>query len=124
VGSVTDLISIVDADPDLAGLLDEYEREQARREALTRERRLSAGDWAAANSIEPDMHHRGFLIIDGLVSREVDVLGRRCVELLGHGDVLRPGAGMPTAPTSMPRWGGWSSNPRGWPCSTTASWCA
>ncbi|HWF52615.1 MAG TPA: helix-turn-helix domain-containing protein [Solirubrobacteraceae bacterium] len=90
MGSVTDLISIVDADPDLAGLLDESEREQARREALTRERRLSTGDWDAANSIEPDMHHRGFLIIDGLLSREVDVLGRRCVELLGHGDVLRP----------------------------------
>ena len=39
-----------------------------------------------------DAHHRGFLIVDGLLSREVDVLGRRCVELLGHGDVMRPWA--------------------------------
>lgn len=90
VGSVTDLISIVDADPDLAELLDESERERARREALTRERRLSRGEWDAANSIEPDIHHRGFLVIEGLLSREVDVLGRRCVELIGEGDVLRP----------------------------------
>jgi hypothetical protein len=90
MGSVTDLISIVDADPDLAELLDESERERARREALTRERRLSPGAWDAANAIEPDLHHRGFLIIDGLLSRDVDVLGRTCVELLGHGDVLRP----------------------------------
>jgi CRP/FNR family cyclic AMP-dependent transcriptional regulator len=90
VGSVTDLISIVDADADLGELLDESERERARREALTRIRRLSPGEWDAANAIEPDVHHRGFLIIDGLLSREVHVLGRQCVELLGSGDVLRP----------------------------------
>ncbi len=90
MGSVTDLISIVDADPDLGELLDESERERARREALTRERRLSPGAWDAANAMEADAHHRGFLIIDGLLSREVNVLDRTCVELLGMGDVLRP----------------------------------
>jgi CRP/FNR family cyclic AMP-dependent transcriptional regulator len=90
VGSITDLISIVDADPDLAELLDEPERERARRQALTRVRRLSPGAWDAANAAEPDKHHRGFMIIDGLIAREVDVLGRSCVELLGQGDVLRP----------------------------------
>ncbi|MDQ6820217.1 MAG: Crp/Fnr family transcriptional regulator [Actinomycetota bacterium] len=90
MGSVTDLISIVDADADLAELLDESERERARREALTRVRRLSPGKWDAAKAIEPEKHHRGFLIIEGLLSREVHVLGRQCVELLGPGDVLRP----------------------------------
>src|SRR5206468_4927995 len=79
-----------DADADLASVLDERDRERARREALTRVRRLSVGEWDAANAIETDMHHRGFLIIDGLLSREVHVLGRQCVELLGEGDVLRP----------------------------------
>ncbi len=43
-----------------------------------------------AEAIEPDRHHRGFMVIDGLISREVDVLGRSCVELIGPGDVLRP----------------------------------
>lgn len=90
MGSVTDLISIIDADPDLAELLDESQRERARREALTRVRRLSPGDWDAARAIEPDTHHQGFMIIDGMLTREVDVLGRRCVELLGAGDVMRP----------------------------------
>jgi CRP/FNR family cyclic AMP-dependent transcriptional regulator len=90
VGSGPDLISIVDADPELADLLDESELKRARREAITRVRRLSRGDWDAANAAEPDTHHRGFLIIEGLLSREVEVLGRRCVELLGEGDVLRP----------------------------------
>lgn len=87
---MTELISIVDADPDLADLLDESELERARREALTRVRRLSPGEWDVTGAIEPDRHHRGFLIIDGLLTRDVTVLGRDCVELLGAGDVLRP----------------------------------
>jgi CRP/FNR family cyclic AMP-dependent transcriptional regulator len=83
-------ISIVDADPELGELLNESEYDGARREALARVSRLSTGGWDAAGALEHDSHHRGFLIVDGLMSREVDVLGRRCVELLGHGDVLRP----------------------------------
>jgi CRP/FNR family cyclic AMP-dependent transcriptional regulator len=83
-------ISIVEADPDLADLLEPREVERARREALTRVQRLSPGQWDAAAAQEPAEHHRGFLIIDGLLSRTVDVLGKRCVELVGHGDVMRP----------------------------------
>jgi CRP/FNR family transcriptional regulator, cyclic AMP receptor protein len=85
-----DLISIVDADPELGELLDRSELSIARRDALTRERSLSPGHWDAGAALELDSHHRGFLVIDGLLSRTVDVLGRRCVELIGHGDVLRP----------------------------------
>ncbi len=84
------LISIIDADSDLADLLDEPEIEAARRHAVTRVRALSPGPWEAADAFEADQHHQGFLIVDGLLSREVEVLGRRCVELLGPGDVLRP----------------------------------
>jgi len=83
-------ISIVDADPELADLLEPGEVERARREAVTRVRRLSEGEWDVAAALEPDVHHRGFMIADGLLSREVDVLGRRCVELIGPGDVMRP----------------------------------
>jgi CRP/FNR family transcriptional regulator, cyclic AMP receptor protein len=87
---VAEVISLVDADPDLADLLGEEDAERARREALTRVQRLSPGAWDAAAAMEPAAHHRGFLIVDGLLSRTVDVLGRRCVELVGHGDVMRP----------------------------------
>src|SRR5690348_11020438 len=83
-------ISIVDADSDLADLLDESEREDARRHAVTAVRSLPAGEWQASDAFEADRHHQGFLIIDGLLAREVEVLGRTCVELLGPGDVLRP----------------------------------
>jgi CRP/FNR family cyclic AMP-dependent transcriptional regulator len=90
MSAATDSISIVEADPELGDLLAEPERERARRETLTRVRRLSRGAWDVAGSVEPESHHRGFLIIDGLMTREVEVLGRRCVELLGAGDVIRP----------------------------------
>jgi hypothetical protein len=83
-------ISLVEADPDLGDLLGSQERERARREALARVVRLSPGEWDAASAYEASEHHRGFLVVDGLLSREVDVLGRRCVELIGPGDVLRP----------------------------------
>ena len=86
------VISLVDADPELGELLDEGDYERARREALARVSRLSPGVWDAAAALERDAHHRGFLIADGLMAREVDVMGRRCCELLGHGDVLRPWA--------------------------------
>ena len=83
-------ISLVDADPELGELLDEGDYERARRDALARVSRLSPGVWDAAAALDRDAHHRGFLIADGLMAREVDVMGRRCCELLGHGDVLRP----------------------------------
>jgi hypothetical protein len=56
VSSVTDLISIVDADDDLAELIDDAQRERARREALTRARRRSnaSGDDAAPSAEERD----------------------------------------------------------------------
>ncbi len=90
MSSSADSISIVDADPDLGELVPAADRDRARRETLTRVRRLSPGVWDVVAAEEPDAHHRGFLLIDGLISREVEVLGRRCVELLGAGDVIRP----------------------------------
>jgi len=84
------MISLVEADPDLGDLLDPPSLERARREALARVVRLSPGEWDASSAYEAAEHHRGFLVVDGLLSREVDVLGRRCVELIGPGDVLRP----------------------------------
>ncbi len=85
-----DVMSIIDADPELGDLLTESECERARRETLTRVRHLSPGTWDVRGAIEPDVHHRGFLVAEGLLSREVDVLGRSCSELIGPGDVVRP----------------------------------
>ncbi len=86
----TEVISIIDADPDLGELLDPTERERARQGTVTRVRRLPPGKWVALEALEEAAYHQGFLVIDGMLSREVDVLGRRCVELIGDADVLRP----------------------------------
>ena len=59
------MISIVDADPDLAEQLDDAQLERARHEALTRVQHLSPGEWDVAGALEPDVHHRGFLIVVG-----------------------------------------------------------
>jgi CRP/FNR family cyclic AMP-dependent transcriptional regulator len=86
----TKVESIVELDLDLAELLEEGELERARRDALVRVQRLSPGAWDPEAAREAEAHHRGFLIAEGLLSREVEVLGRRCCELLGPGDVMRP----------------------------------
>jgi CRP/FNR family cyclic AMP-dependent transcriptional regulator len=85
-----EVISLLDADPDLAEGIDPDDRELAARHATTRVTRLTAGEWDATTAIEADIHHRGFLVVDGLLSREVEVMGRGCVELVGHGDIVRP----------------------------------
>jgi CRP/FNR family transcriptional regulator, cyclic AMP receptor protein len=87
---VSSTISLLEADSDLAGDLGPEEFERAARQATTRVVRLDPGEWDATSAIERDVHHRGFLIADGLMSREVEVLSRRCVELIGHGDIVRP----------------------------------
>jgi CRP/FNR family transcriptional regulator, cyclic AMP receptor protein len=64
-------ISIVEADPDLGELLGGEQLEHARHEARARVQRLSPGEWDAAAALEIDSHHRGFLIVEGLLSRTV-----------------------------------------------------
>lgn len=50
---------------------------------------LPVGPWAAEPPRGP-LGHLGLLVLDGLLSREVYVGHRSCVELLGSGDLLRP----------------------------------
>jgi hypothetical protein len=83
-------IALVDADPDLADLLEPEQLPRARAEARAHVHSLSAGVWDARDAHMAETHHHGFLIADGLLSRNVEVLGRSCVELVGPGDVMRP----------------------------------
>ena len=78
------MISIVDADPDLAEQLDDDPARACAPRGADPRPALSPGEWDVAGALEPDVHHRGFLIVKGLLSREVDVLGRRCIELIGR----------------------------------------
>ncbi len=84
------ILSLRDADPDLGESLEPAERGKAQRGALARIARLTPGSWEATAEHAPQTHHRGFLLVVGLLCRVVEMMGRRCVELLGHGDVMRP----------------------------------
>ena len=86
-----DMVSVLDADPDLGERLESAERETATRELFARTMALEPGDW------EPlDMWGRengpavGLLVCDGLMTRQVVVAGRPSTELLGATDLLRP----------------------------------
>lgn len=84
-------MSIIDADPDLAQGLDAESRELARRHAAAIVHTLSPGpmDFQSPNG---DTAHPaiGLLVLDGLVTREVELAGRATTELLGTGDLIRP----------------------------------
>jgi hypothetical protein len=78
-------------DRDLAHGLDEDEAERAEQAVTVHVARLAAGDWqprltAGAGVI-------GLVVVDGLIVREVACAGAASAELLGPGDVLRPGDG-------------------------------
>ena len=60
--SRNNVISIVDADRDLAELLDEDEIERARRDALARVQRLSPGDWDPVMAETADQRCSTFLL--------------------------------------------------------------
>jgi hypothetical protein len=70
----SNVISLMDADRDLAELLDADEVERARRDALARVQ-SSAPAHGTSSGTGGRRHHRGFLIVDGLLSRDVDVPG-------------------------------------------------
>jgi CRP/FNR family cyclic AMP-dependent transcriptional regulator len=85
------LISILDADPELGAALAEDARELARRHAVATVHALPTGpldiDIPDADNAAPAI---GLLILDGLVTRDVELAKRSTTELLGQGDVIRP----------------------------------
>jgi CRP-like cAMP-binding protein len=48
------------------------------------------GPWEPAARDQPDPAFMGLLVVDGMIARDVELGGRRCSELLGPGDLLRP----------------------------------
>jgi cytochrome c biogenesis protein CcmG, thiol:disulfide interchange protein DsbE len=83
-----------------------------------RPRRLACARWRAPGSCDPGDRdpwswidhpngHLGLLVLDGLLSRNVTLLGRTTMELIGGGDVLRPWDDTDAQP-SVPRSVGWT----------------
>jgi CRP/FNR family transcriptional regulator, cyclic AMP receptor protein len=85
-----DMVRLLDADPDLGGLLNDTRREQAERELVVRTHRLPVGPWEVPHFSGETADHVGLLIINGVLSRELIVADHVSAELLGPGDLVRP----------------------------------
>src|SRR3954465_9177157 len=78
----------LDLDPELAADLTPALREQVRGWLVVRVWSLPRGPWPTATNREPGL--MGFLVLDGVLTRNVSLGKIAYPELLGRGDLLRP----------------------------------
>lgn len=78
-----------DEQPDLVAAVAAARRPQALAATRAVVLEVGLGPWAA-EALRAPSGHFGLLVLEGLLSREVRVGHRSCVELLGAGDLLRP----------------------------------
>src|SRR3954451_12060331 len=83
-------IRLLEAQPDLAEGLSPEEEADARRHVVAVLEDVPAGPWEPVRGYGLDPSFIGLLVIDGTLSRDVELGGRRCSELLGAGGLLRP----------------------------------
>ncbi len=86
--SGTQLIRLLDADPDLGQGLSPADRETARRYAICETATLGRGVHEPWTIGSDDL--LGLLVLEGLLIRSVEVARRRCGELVGPGAIIRP----------------------------------
>jgi CRP/FNR family transcriptional regulator, cyclic AMP receptor protein len=84
----TETVQLLEADPGLMAALSRAQLEAVAsiRVTLTR---LDPGVWTPERT-QPDPGHLGFLLLDGLMTRELAISRGRGIELLMAGDLLRP----------------------------------
>ena len=81
---------VLEADPDLGRNIDPAEWEVVRRACRGELLHVPRGPWPAASEAAMRGDVVAFVIVDGLLAREINLRDRCMVELLGHGDVLQP----------------------------------
>jgi len=83
-------VSLFEVDPDLIQHLDPAQAEEARARGVAAALNLRPGERDPWRGIGDSDGHLGLLVIDGLLTRSLELLGRTTMELIGGGDVLRP----------------------------------
>src|SRR3954447_20453280 len=97
-------VSLFDADPDLVAGIAEDDRAIARRTLIVPAVALDTGLWSPPDDL-PFALLIGLIILAGVLSREIGFAGRRTAELLGSGDILRPGGEAAPPPPPPAPWG-------------------
>ena len=95
---VAGVCRVLEEDPDLAEAIDPRRRVQAVTECVARTARIARGGWSVPR---PDSRPDGIglLVLEGLLIRRVGIDGRFGAEILGDGDLLRPGPGEHVTPS-------------------------
>jgi len=93
-------VRVFEAEPELLGDLPRRSADEIRRNAVARVIALKRGEWQPP-VVTLRSGDLGLLILDGLVLRQVEVVGRSAVELVGSGDIVRPWSAE-TEATSVP----------------------
>ena len=83
-------VQILEADPGLAHALPEDSRDDAAIFALALTRWLEPGEWQPGPETGDGAGQLGLLVLEGFLVRQVHVVDRPPVELLGPGDLLHP----------------------------------
>lgn len=83
-------VRLLEAQPDLGEGLDGEELAEARRHVVALLDNVDVGPWDPSKRFTADSAFFGLLLVDGMIARDVELGGRRCSELLGPGDLLRP----------------------------------
>jgi CRP/FNR family transcriptional regulator, cyclic AMP receptor protein len=82
-------VRLLEADPDLARYLPADSVRSLAGTLLADVMELPQGEWRPSHS-EPQKGHLGYLILDGILVRQISVDKARSAELLGRGDIIRP----------------------------------
>lgn len=85
-------VCLLDKDPDLGAGLDREQFQVARRLTGTTVLKQERGDWAQPEPMARDV--LGLLVLGGVAGARIEVEGRRGLELVGTGDILRPWVGL------------------------------
>lgn len=85
-------VRLLSADARLAQGVPAEEREQAERLIVATATRVPRGPWVPDAQAGDGTEGFGLLVLRGTICREVVLAGRRCTQLLGPGDIIRPGA--------------------------------
>jgi CRP/FNR family cyclic AMP-dependent transcriptional regulator len=83
-------IRLLEAQPELGEGLSPEDEAEARRHVVALLDSVDVGPWEASKRYRIDPAFFGLLVIDGMIARDIELGGRRCSELLGPGDLLRP----------------------------------